>query len=193
MVLLVCGWMSGCGGPPPRVEAPSLSPASAGSQAMTKYDKNNDGKLSQSEMSPALKTAVVDADTDKDGTLSAAEITARVQSYVDSKLASMMKLVEVTLDGKPLSGATVTLIPEEFLGSSLQPASGTTDDAGLVSPGIPNLGGVQPGIYRIEVSKKDGAGKETIPAKYNSNSELGQEVALSSSHRGNIKLELKSK
>jgi hypothetical protein len=38
------------------------------------------------------------------------------------------------------------------------------------------LPGVPYGFYRIQVSRKDAEGKETIPARYNSETTLGQEV-----------------
>jgi hypothetical protein len=84
----------------------------------------------------------------------------------------------VTLDGRPLVGAEVTLVPEEFLGTDHKSAKATTDPGGdfrLKTAGINSIG-AQPGVYRIQVSKKDAAGKEMIPARYNTETTLGVEL-----------------
>jgi hypothetical protein len=36
--------------------------------------------------------------------------------------------------------------------------------------------GVHPGIFRLQISKKDTSGQETIPAKYNTQTTLGVEA-----------------
>jgi hypothetical protein len=46
-------------------------------------------------------------------------------------------------------------------------------------PQTPRQRGVQPGLYRVEVSKMVD-GKETIPSKYNTETTLGVEVAQGS-------------
>ena len=40
----------------------------------------------------------------------------------------------------------------------------------------PNFSGVNCAFYRIEISKQQGGG-ESVPARYNTSTELGQEVA----------------
>jgi hypothetical protein len=84
----------------------------------------------------------------------------------------------VHLDGKPLQGATVTYVPEKFMGSSIKPASGVSDERGTVPLIVEGekLPGVQPGLYRVQISKKDASGQETIPARYNQDTILGAEV-----------------
>jgi hypothetical protein len=61
----------------------------------------------------------------------------------------------VTLDGKPVSGATVLFVPEP--GSSARPASGLTDGEGnfRLTTYRPNDGAV-PGTYKIVVTKSEG-------------------------------------
>ena len=99
------------------------------------------------------------------------------------RLGLMRLLCHVTLDNRPLEGATVTLTPEPFLGEHVLPASGVTDSGGLASQTIaeefrvePRITGVQCGWYKVGISKlKDG--QEIVPAKYNRDTTLGCEVA----------------
>ena len=88
---------------------------------------------------------------------------------------------------RPVDGVTVTLKPEAFLVPAVEPAVGTTNHLGLVYPMIEfddpeivkqGISGVRPGMYRVEFSKQDANGKESIPAKYNTESNLGVEVGL---------------
>ena len=72
----------------------------------------------------------------------------------------MATACQVHLDGKPLQGATVTYVPEKFLGSSIRQATGVSDERGsvaLVTEGE-KLSGVQPGLYRVQVSLKNASG-----------------------------------
>jgi len=87
----------------------------------------------------------------------------------------------VLLDGQPLEGATVTFVPEKFLGPGIKPASGVSDAEGHVRLRTEgqDLPGVQCGIFRVVVSKKDSADQETIPGRYNTHTELGEEVGVS--------------
>ena len=87
------------------------------------------------------------------------------------------------MDGKPLSGAMVTLEPESFLGNAVKPATGVTVD-GTADMSIaeqyrpaPSLWGVYCGLYKVRISKQQG-GLEAIPSKYNTETTLGCEVAL---------------
>ena len=66
-------------------------------------------------------------------------------------------------------------LPETFLGGGLQAAEGTTDDHGMARMSVADSAqrGISPGFYRIKITK---AG-EAIPAKFNTDTRLGQEVA----------------
>jgi hypothetical protein len=77
-----------------------------------------------------------------------------------------------------LEGATVTLIPEKFLGDAVKPASGVTDGLGVANLATAGaeVPGVACGMYRVEVSKKNAVGRETIPTRYNQETILGVEV-----------------
>jgi len=161
--------------------APSYSPDKAAQQAMAEYDANHDGYLDAKELErcPALKNSLDSMDTNGDHRLSAEEITARIRAYQTSGVALMATGCQVRLDGKPLQGATVKYLPEKFMGSSIKPASGVSDDRGgvvLTAEGE-KVAGVQPGFYRVQVSKKDAGGQEMIPARYNQDTLLGAQVS----------------
>ena len=88
------------------------------------------------------------------------------------------------LDGAPLEGATVTFEPEPFLGPNVATASGQTGKNGATimmiaadngNPQGQRKAGVHYGLYKVRISKPVG-GKESLPARYNVNSELGVEI-----------------
>jgi hypothetical protein len=163
------------------VPVPQISPEEAGRQALAQYDRNGDGYLDAPELErcPALKSCLKALDTNGDGRLSAEEIAERVLLYQKSRIGLQAFACQVTLDGRPLAGATVTFIPEPFLGPALKPATGVSDERGLarLQESGADLPGVPCGLFRVEVSKKDAGGRETVPARYNTQSVLGQEVA----------------
>ncbi len=179
LVAIAANW--GCWSrKPPRVEAPSISAGSAASGAMKKYDANSDGKIAGPELDKAasLKSALAALDTNGDKAISEDEIKARIQSWQESQLGRMNLVVVVTRRGKPLPGAKVTFVPEEFLGGDVPQATGTTDEGGgatlsTVGAAVEGAEGVAPGFYRVEITKDN-----EIPAKYNEDTILGQEVAL---------------
>ncbi len=187
--------LSGCGGSGlSPVLPPPLSPDEAAKKAIAQYDTNHDGFLAADELErcPALKSGLAAMDKDKDGRLSVAEIAGRLQEYNASKTGALTLLVSVTLDGQPLPDATVTFVPESFLGPGFKPASGVTSAHGKVFVRTQDGPGVPYGMYRIEVSRKGPAGEE-LPARYNSQSELGVEIGPNSeSTRSGVRLVLSS-
>jgi hypothetical protein len=148
---------------------------------MEEYDTNHDGRLDARELErcPALKNSLTRFDKDGDGSLSTEEIRTRLALYRNKAVGLTAVSCKVFLDRKPLPDAQVTFVPETFLGRDFRPASGTTSAtgkailalAGQKTPGLPY------GLYRIEVSKKDAGGRELLPAKYNAQTTLGEEVA----------------
>ncbi len=62
------------------------------------------------------------------------------------------------------------------MGSASQPATGTSNAYGNAELRVAGKPGASFGLYKIRVSKLVG-GKETIPARYNSSTELGLEFA----------------
>jgi hypothetical protein len=163
-----------------RVHVPAFQPSSAGQQALGEYDTNKDGFLDGAELErcPGLKQGIALIDQDRDGKLTADEIRDRFAQYFEHKIGLYPLGVIVTLNGRALEGATVTVVPEAFAGSALRPVSGVTDAGGnctflVEGQSIP---GVAPGVYRVEVSKKDAAGRETVAEKYNTKTTLGFEL-----------------
>ncbi len=169
----------GCSGKPSRIHPPSINAGSAGSAAMKQYDLNGDGKVAGDELekAPSLKAGLVRLDTNNDGAVSADEVAARIGAWQDSKVGRMSATLTILANGKPLEGATVTLIPEEFLGGNVKPATGTTDAGGVVMPTIEvsaeDPPGVAPGFYLVQVTKEG----MNIPPMYNTETVLGVELA----------------
>jgi beta-lactamase regulating signal transducer with metallopeptidase domain len=168
---------------PKRLAAPAIDAKAAAAEAIRLYDTNNDGKLSGAELDkcPGLKAALDEVDPSGTGEITAEMIAARIKAWQDSKLARMTLACRVTRNGKPLVGANVAFVPEKFLGPNVKTATGKTDHNGLAMLSIPTQPGPQhfdppgvaPGFYRVEITK-DG---EPVPAKYNSDTPFGQEVA----------------
>lgn len=179
-----------------RLSAPKLDAAGSTKQALIQYDGNGDGFIADKELEncPGLKAAMRMIDRDHDGKVSAAELETRLQEFADSKTAFYSATCQVNFNGKPLPGATVRLVPEPFMGPTIKPAQGETDANGVCTPAAEGASdqGVNFGIYRIEVSKKDGSGNETLPAKYNSQTVLGDAVPGGSNVEGGIVLNLTS-
>jgi hypothetical protein len=169
--------LAGCTGATP--QAGPLDPPKAAAEAIALYDKSKNGSLEAAELSasPALKNALDKYDADKNGSVTQQEIQNRVQYYSERLGNLTMVFAMVTLDGAPLEGAAVTLVPEPWLGRPT--VTNQTDAKGEVVFRMENAeeAGVHAGLYKIEVSKKDDSGSETVPGKYNTNTTLGQEAA----------------
>lgn len=199
-LLTVC---SSCWRGPGRISQPGIDPSSAGEAAMEQYDKNQDGKVSGEELenAPALKAALPRLDTNSDGGVDAEEVAARVNAWKEMRTGLTSVRCSVTLDGQPLEGAAIVFEPEAFLGEEIKTASGTTNQFGDASPSIaaedmpdPTLpGGVHFGLYKVRISKQVN-GKETIPAQYNTETTIGQEVSYDdpAMKSNNMKFALKS-
>ena len=175
-VLAPCG----CSGRPARIDTPGIDASAAGSEAIKQYDANGDGMIGGVELEKAgsIKSALRNLDANGDGKVSAEEITARVQAWKDSKIGRMSISCTVNRGGMPLSGATVSFVPEKFLGEEVKAATGKTNNRGVAVLTIPEAKppGVACALYRVEISKKVN-GKETIPPVYNTETILGEEVA----------------
>lgn len=189
---------AGCSGGVGRVHPPAYS-ANAGRDALIAYDANRDGAIAGAELDrvPALRASLHQVDANGDGRLTAEEIDARVQAWKASRIAEMPVRCMVTLDGVPLADARVDFIPEAFLGAELSPASGTTSasgSAGITLPkerlADPRYAGVACGWYKILVTSSC----REIPARYNTETTLGCEVAMNANwvNDGEVKLVLKS-
>jgi hypothetical protein len=188
--------LAGCGGGPSDIKAPTWDPATAAERALAEYDANHDHKLSKEELKkcPGLLSAVAHFDRDSDGAISADELKAKLEEIHDQQAALVEVQCSVTKGGRPLEGATVTFVPEAFMGDAFKPSAATTGGDGTAFPTIaeeelPNelrgrVHGAQCGIFRVTVTHPTVA----IPAKYNSQSELGWVVLVRSHDAINIDL-----
>lgn len=182
--LLAC---ASCSFGPSRVKQPGINPSSAGSAAIAAYDKNGDGMISGEELehAPAIKAALPRLDTNGDKGVSADEIAARANVWKSMQTGVTSFGFTATLDGSPLTGATVTFHPDPCLGDEIKPASCTTNAIGGGGatiakedrPRPDSPPGMHLGFYTVKISKIVN-GKELIPRKYNEETTLGQDVAL---------------
>jgi hypothetical protein len=197
----ICGLviaLSGCVGGPARVQPPSIDADSAGKLAIAQFDTNDTDSLTSEELFSVPAFDLKRLDADQNGSLTADEITARIRQWQDSNVGMVTYDLRLSLNGKPLAGATVMLEPLSFLGDGILAAEGVSGEDGLAILSVDpahrphaNIEVLQCGFYRIRVSKKKGT-QETIPARYNVNTELGCEVAPDI-RTENAVLELKSK
>jgi hypothetical protein len=169
---------------PRRIFGPPFNAAGAAAKAMELFDSNKDGKISGDELdqAPGLKAALKVMATDKDKGVTADQISLRVKKWIDSKIGRTSLSCMVIHNGQPLAGATVKFVPEKFLSEYLtETATGKTNQTGMAMLSVPVESGpdafppgLPVGMYRVEITK-DG---ENIPAKYNTETTLGQEVSL---------------
>jgi hypothetical protein len=178
---------AGCDSPPPRVNQVSYTTSDA-QKAMDMFDTDKNGKISGTELdkAPGLKAALTVLGADKDKSITKEQIAARIQKWIDSKIGRQTVSCTVFRNGAPLENATVKFVPEKFLTETIKLRGqtligvGKTNASGMAMISWPTTkgpdgdpAGIGPGIYRIEVTK-DG---ETIPAKYNTETTLGQEIS----------------
>jgi hypothetical protein len=185
----------GCSGAQSRLDQPGID-AGAAAAAIERYDGNGDGMIGGEELAkvPAFKAALKRIDKDGDGKVNAAEVEERLAVWLNSKLALTRVVAVVRQNGRPLPDAEVTFVPESFLGSEVKPAKGTTDATGNAYVKIsdhPDERGVHLGFYRVEISKKKPDGTEAIPARYNSNTEVGVEVAPDDADIGRLIIDMR--
>lgn len=183
--------------PPPRFR---IDPESVAQAALTLYDKNGDGMLDAKELkaSPPLRELLDNLKTHSPGhpdSLTKADISARLEEWINAPATLLPATATVSLDGKMLDGATVTFEPEAFLGASYHSHQGQTDQNGdaQMDAELKDYPGIYVGLYRVRISKMI-AGKETLPARYNKETELGREVATKvRNSRENMTFRLTSK
>jgi hypothetical protein len=171
---LLAAVLVGCsGGKPARVTLPDYDIPVISKKAIELNDKDGDGALSGEELDgvKSLKSGMSRLDADKDGKLTADEVAKRLQRYIDFKIGLAPVDCTVTKGGRPLAGATITYEPEEFMGDSLPPGTGTTGAEGITAISIakdllptPNHSGVKPGFYRVKVKLADGTEASNLDA-----------------------------
>jgi len=170
---------TGCIQRAPSIRPPSFSAGRISSAAFESLDANKDNLLDDKELvkAPGLNAAAARVDANKDGRISAEELEARIGDYQKAGLGLRNESYFFTWNGAPLSDAQVTFTPEPFFADSIQPGEGTTNKDGSTSVKISGnaIPGLTCGMYQVSVSRKDGAGKELLPAKYNTRTTLGYE------------------
>ena len=190
----------GCDSGSARVKQLYVHSASAAEAAIKKHDQNGNGTLDPEELkSIASIGSVLDQfDTDRDGQVSALEISSRIDKWQAMKVALVSCSFVVKLDGKLLSEAKVRLDPESFLAETLRPCFGTSDSSGRVTPSLEEtsigsqsdgLTGVPPGLYRVSITHP----KLEKLRKYNSETTLGLQIAPDDPGLMSLVLKLESK
>ncbi|MFT7643269.1 MAG: hypothetical protein ACI9G1_005034 [Pirellulaceae bacterium] len=172
---------SGCSQLEEPVAVPSFNANSVCEQAMKALDKDGDVFLSAEEVAacPALSAALATTDKDADKQISDVELKQRIREYRDDHLALMPFACQIMQEGKPVADARVKLVPASFMADTIKVAAATTGSDGLAVLAVAGMEfpGVQVGMYRVEISKLDDSGKETISTEFNTETKLGQEVA----------------
>ena len=179
--VIACPLMSllnGCGAGPAAKIAP-LGPENA-QKAMEAYDKDGNGALSAEELkqSPPLLANATQIDTDRDHAISLAELTGRMEGIAAGALYIGLS-VRITDQGRPVEGATLTLIPEPFMGDAYPKFSGTSGPGGYcptTSEGA-QLPGAPACWYRAEVTKP-GAGTPVVKGLEISSDTTGNRVEI---------------
>ena len=118
-------------------------------------------------------------DRDSDGAISADELKAKLQEFHEQQAALVEVHCSVTKGGRPLEGATVTFVPEAFMGDAFKPSAGVSERDGTAFPSIAEeelpeqlrgrVHGVHCGVFRVTVTHPTVA----VPAKYNTQTEVG--------------------
>ncbi len=185
-VVVIVVLLLGCHLSQQGIEVPQWEPSAAADRALAEYDSNGDGQLSRDELQtcPGLLSAIAAIDRDGDGSVSADELKASLQDLRQNEAALVEVRCVVTHGGRPLEGATVSFVPESFMGDAFRPASGITARNGVAFPTVDDeelpaeyrgrIRGVHCGFYRVVATHP----AVNIPAKYNSQTERGRFVTL---------------
>jgi hypothetical protein len=158
-------------------------------RAMSQFDTDGSRAIEGAELDkcPGLRAAMNRLDRNGTGKITAEMIAARIAEWDRSRLGRISLECRVTYNGKPLEGALVKFVPEIFprpyyddLDRARWTASGKTGKDGRAMLSVPVSGdrydppGVPPGFYRVEITSP----REKVPAKYNTQTILGQEIAI---------------
>ena len=175
--------LGGCSRGPAAVHVPDVDPAEASVQAMETYDTDHDGSLSDNELAacPGILLHKQLYDKDGNGSVSQKEVEEQLTELLASKIGVTTLRVQVRMNGRPLAGAHVKIIPEKYLGEDVKVAEGMTNDRGTATMDIRDsnssaseqgLLGVHYGTYKVEVTHP----QVTIPDKFNTQTTLGYET-----------------
>src|SRR5690606_23491291 len=123
---------------------------------------------------------------------------ARLAKIYKDRIAFYPLHARVTLNGRPLAGAHVTLSPEGPLGDSIKSADGQTNQEGYATLEVAEadmpasirgiIRGVQTGLYRISVEHDS----QSLPAEVVSGDRHGAEVTAADAN-GKIEVAIKQR
>lgn len=177
LTLLSCSIVGCSDGGGEKFPEVKVDPSAVASNIFSEFDSNSDGELSKTELkkSPGLVMLTTGEsmmlqelrlDADGSGAVSLEEMETKLaKCFADLRQGYSCC---VMYRGQPLEGATVTLIPEDFMGD-LPIATGETDRDGNCSVATDDgLDGAVPGIYRVEITHPE----KKIAKKYNESSKI---------------------
>jgi hypothetical protein len=181
--------LSGCSRTPDEFEAPKVDADSAAAQAIEMYDSNGDKALSKSELAkcPGVLGKLALYDRNNNGSVEQEEIRVRISELLKYGTGGTTLSARVDFNGNPLRGATVVLEPEPYLGDQIQTAEGVTNGAGATDLGIPpefvpehlrRIKSVHYGTFKVRITHPS----ISIPAKYNTETQLGYETEPGNPH-----------
>ena len=176
----------GCGdGGGEKFPTHQVDPATVAANVIAEYDADGDGGVSKSELKKCKGLVMLTAGQDQllpeyrldqngDGSVTVEEFEAKFTECLRVRRQGYDCVV--LHRGVPLDGATVTFVPESFMGD-LPVASGETDFNGnctlSTEDGAP---GAVPGIYKVEITHPT----KKISTKYNTETTIS--VALDPSN-----------
>ncbi|MBN1852837.1 MAG: hypothetical protein JW829_08940 [Pirellulales bacterium] len=182
----VLALIAGCSGRPSAIKPVEVDPSQAAAQAIRLYDKDSDSALAGAELDavPGIQKHSKKYDQDGDGRITEQEIKDRIAGWKAQALGLRGLTVFVEMDGQPLPDATVLFEPEPYLGEVVHPATGITGPRGFTRVAISEeflpeqLQGkhgayITGGTFKIRVTHPT----KKIPAKYNEQTTLGEEIA----------------
>lgn len=192
--------LTSCSGQPTAVRPPDIDAEDAAAAFIAQCDTDGDGRISpvEAESCPGVHGKFEQVDSDTDGWITREEAANRFATWTSEGVGVMRVGCLVTINGKPLSGATVTFEPESFVADELQPAVGVTNEHGQCSLSVDpadlpasqqRVRGVQPGVYRVKIMH----GTVDIPAQYNTATTLGQEVSAAALGPEGVRFDLSSR
>jgi hypothetical protein len=139
----------------------NVDPHEVASKIMAEYDVDGNGELSAAEIKKCPGLVMLTAgqeqllpeyrlDKDSSGTISESEFAEKLAECLNNRRQGFHCVV--LYRGRPLQGATVTLVPESFMGD-VPRASGETDQEGTCGVSTADgMEGAVPGIYRVEIT-----------------------------------------
>lgn len=166
--------------------------------AVEHYDQDKNGVISLDEsiLFPALQRRFSLFDLNNNSEVDVEEIKHRLEKIFDPHVGLLSASCVVTKSGRPLKGASVRFVPEPFLADVLPAAAGVARRDGLailslnqedLPRGAPASSGLmRAGLYRVEITHPN----TEIPATYNRQTILGEEVSGEAVRGGPFRFDL---